>query len=48
MKKSAFADYDELWAILNSLKTGRAQEEEGDKRNKNISSGKVGEYEKSV
>jgi hypothetical protein len=31
MKKSAFADYDELWAILNSSKAGRVQEKKGEK-----------------
>jgi hypothetical protein len=31
MKKSAFADYDELWAILNSSKQGKAQKKKGEK-----------------
>jgi hypothetical protein len=32
MKKSAFADYDELWTIINSSKVGRAQERKEDKK----------------
>ena len=30
-EKRAFADYDELWAILNSSKQGKAQEKKGEK-----------------
>ncbi len=31
MKKSAFANYDELWTIINSSKGGKAEERKEDK-----------------